>query len=592
MMKRRIQQIQYWPGNKLKESKYTFLKLAGIYQELIHDSSEWRAGWRQVSDWLLPGRGIFQTYSKPRKRKLTNPNVINNAAEEALYVFTSELAGRLTSPAMPWFSLDWVDSTLKDIDPLKNWLQDCTDSLHRYLHVSNFYGVLDSFYNEYAGYANAVTYTGEDSRSSEAPFRFEVLTAGEYAFTVDPQARLDMFFRTIFMTEKNLYLRFPDTVSKELADRVKAKEAGVASSYVTVLECVFKESIGDKPYTRVFYETGFNGQRVNRGIKEPQEPLERKGFYEFPYQLARYSLIGSDTIGLGPGNRAIPHIKRLQEMEKTFLMVAHKGADPPVNVPSRMRGKTNLLPGGKNYYRNPNELVKSVYDVRQDYNGLLSGIERTEQMIKKIFYNDLFLTSNRDPNATPYKATEVNARENEKLVRLGPELTRLNHEFFQPLIERCFNICLRKNKFPVFPPEYVDIVAKSGGYKINLISPLATAQRGVALQGMQSFLGFVGQAAQFDQGALDKIDVDATVDEYADITGVPHRILREEAEVQKRRDIRNKAQAAEQQKQDAMEGQAMATELDAKKAQTMKDQAEAGATFLEGQQVGQEAGLF
>jgi len=569
-----------------------FAKLAGMYQELYHEATEWRAGWRQISDWLLPGRGVYQTYSKPRKRKLTNPGVINNTAEEALYDFTSELAGRLTSPALPWFKLNWADKNLNKIDPLKNWLQDCTELLHHYLHSSNFYGVLDSFYKEYVGYANAVTYTGEDSESDSAPFRFEVLTVGEYVFSVDSRGRLDTFFRTIFMTERQLYDRFPDTVSDKIKRRVEEKAAGTASQYVTVLECVYKENIQDKKFTRVFFETGFNGQRVNRNIDVSIEPLEKKGFYEFPYQLARYSLIGSDTLGLGPGNRAIPHIKRLQELEKTFLMVGHKAADPPVNVPARMRGKENLLPGGRNYYRNPQEVVTPIMSGRADFQGITLGIDRTEQMIKKIFFNDLFLSSNRDPNATPYKATEVNARENEKLVRLGPELTRLNFEFFQPLVERCFNICLRKNKFPVFPPGYEQLVTAGGGYKIDLVSPLATAQRGVALQGTQSFLGFVGQAAQFSQEALDKVDVDAAVDEFASITGVSHNILRPQEGVDAIRKQRQQAAAAEKQKQDAIQQQAVTTELDAKKAQTAKDQADAGATFLEGQQTGQEVGLF
>lgn len=565
---------------------YTYPNLLATYQELLNDRSEWDSSWRQVSEWLLPGRGVFQTFTTPRKRKLTNANIVNNTGEEALYDFTAELAGRLTSPDIPWFKLDWPDKQLNAIAPLRNWLMDCSDLLHQYLHSSNFYGVMDPLYNEYVGFATIALYNGEDSETTEAPFRFEVLTVGEYAFSLNHQAKPDMFFRTVFMTERQLYQRFPETVSKEVKKKIENGETGVNSKYVTVLECVYPEKILGKKYTRVFYETNFVGQRIGMGdanlIKsgEDKEPLEKKGFNEFPYHIARWGVIGSDTYGLGPGQRAIPHVKRLQEMEKAHLRAVHLEVDPPLNIPTHMYGKVNRLPGGDNYYRNPQEKITRLIEGRTDNQGIQLVKEGIEQQLKKIFFNDLFLTANRNPNATPYKATEVNARESEKLVRLGPVVVRLNNEFFQPLINRCFNICLRKNLFPAFPAGYEKQVDK---YRITLISPLAVAQKGVALQGIQTFLGFVGQAAQFDQRALDKVDIDGAIDEFAHITGVNHRVLNDAATVQQIRKGREQQLAQEKAKQEQVTAMQAKSEMDAKAAQAAKAQSEAGLNYLEGQ---------
>ena len=275
-------------------------------------------------------------------------------------------------------------------------------------------------------------------------------------------------------------------------------------------------------------------------------------------------------------------------MEKSFLMATHKTINPPLNAPARMRGKLNTLPGGYNYYANPNETVNEIYQVRFDFNGVSAAVERVEQRIQRNFFNDIFLTAARDPNATPYKATEVNAREQEKMLRLGPVIERLQHEFLQPVIERCFNIMLRKQLLPPMSPEMAQM---AGDYSINLISPLATAQRSVALQGINSFMAFVGQAAQFDQTILDNLDVDKAAREYADITGVDIGVLRPQEEVEKRRAQRAQQQAQEKAKQEQLIAAQAGGQLSVDQATARKTEAEAGLAQVEAQQIVDELGL-
>ena len=85
--------------------RYTFDKVQGIYADLRNERSEWETEARAISDWILPGRGVYQLYTQPRKRKLSSPKIINTVAEDSLYVLTSAIHSRLTSPAMPWFRL-------------------------------------------------------------------------------------------------------------------------------------------------------------------------------------------------------------------------------------------------------------------------------------------------------------------------------------------------------------------------------------------------------------------------------------------------------------------------------------------------------
>lgn len=576
----------------------TFNKVSSVYQDLLSERSDWEAEWRQISDNILPGRGIYQTYAKPRKRKLTNPKIVNPIAEMALYVLTSGMHSGLTSPSREWFRLEWEDAKIDKVEPLKAWLQECHDILNADLHRSNFYSVINSFYVEHTGFGTGCMYVGEDTFTDETPFRFELLTAGEYSFATGPHGKANVICRTIVKTPRQVVEQYPKTVSAELHARVAINAAGIDRRDVVLLEYVVKEKYKNFAYTRVVYEyqgsapaTDPDRGAVDLGDSPGQgkSPLEISGFHEFPYPISRWGTIGSDVYGIGPGARAIPYVKRLQEMDKTFLMSAHKSAQPPHNIPARMRGRENLLPGGRNYYSNPNEVITAVDQARSENQSLLLATERLEATIKEIFFNDIFLTASRDPNASPLKATQVNVQEQEKMLRLGPVIERLQHEFLQPVIERCFNIELRKGRFPELSPELSEI---AGDYKISLVSPLATAQRSMAMSGINAFMGTIGQYAQFDQAVMDNVNPDAAAREIADINGVDYGILRPQEEVDGIRQQRQQAQQAQQQKEEAMAQQQMQSQGGLQDAQSRKTAAEAGQIGMESQQLAQDMGMM
>ena len=234
-------------------------------------------------------------------------------------------------------------------------------------------------------------------------------------------------------------------------------------------------------------------------------------------------------------------------------------------------------------------MVKELYQVRFDFQGVAATVERVEQRIQRNFYNDVFLAASRDPNASPYKATEVTAREQEKMLRLGPIVERLQNEFLQPIIERCFNIMLRKEMFAPLSPELAEM---AGEYRISLVSPLATAQRGVALQGINSFLAFIGQAAQFDQSIMDNVDIDEAARTYGDITGVKLGILRPKEQVQQIRQQRMQAMMEEKAKQDAMAQAQVGAQVNAEQASARKTQAEAGQILADTQQSAIASGIL
>jgi hypothetical protein len=563
--------------------KYSLTRAMSEYVMLRSERSEWEAEWKEISMYLLPGRGIYSLSSVPRKRRLTSEKAINTVGRRALRVLTAGLQAGLTSPSRPWLEYEWKDKRLKQIQFLKDWLYEAKLITESALQSTNFYPTIHSFYTEYAGFGTGSIFI--DSTTEDAPFGCNILTAGEYVFATDFRGRANKMYRMIFRSPTQLVEEFgEDKVSESVRDIIKNKSAIASKVYIPVLEATLPEKYQDKPFTQIRWElAGSPGSFSDTGLLNSvgsgdSKPLSIRGFYEFPAPVGRWDTIGQDIYGLGPGSEALPEIKRLQEMEKAFRMATHKDINPPLSAPAYMKGFLDALPGAYNYYRNPGDKVESLYNAKFNYQGVMEAIDRLEMNIKEIFFNDIFLTASRNPNASPMKAAEVHVKDSEKNTRLGPSIERIQPEFIIPTIERIFNILLRKGYFPELPPEYADMV---GEFEINIVSPLAQAQKLVASQSIQTVLAFAGQAAQIKPEVMDKFNIDASVDEFVDAHGAPRRIMNTEEQVAKIRSDRQKAIAAQQKQEQEAQQQAMGSQMGAADAQTQKTMAEAGQIMTE-----------
>jgi hypothetical protein len=541
------------------------------YQALLQDRSEWETEWKDVSEFLLPGRGIYQLYTKPIKRTLTNRKIINPIGREALDVMVTGVHNGLTSAKRDWMDLkwgNWQNPQVADNRQLVELLREIKNVLKTAFHLSHFYQKIPAFYLEYLGYGNGCLYMGSDADY----FRFEVLTAGEYAIDLNHKGEVDTLYRVMYMTPRNMIKKFGKGKCSENVIRM-ADNKNV--HYIPVMQVVYADDklrVGN--FRSVYFEITSSGN-----LRATDQFLKKGFFEEFPFLFSQYEIIGSDKYGIGPGARSLPHVKRLQEMEKAYLMSAHKAVNPPLNVPARLKEQVKTMPGAINYYNDPNMTIQPMYNVKIDYSGLSMAIERAEERIKKIFFNDIFLTTARNPNATPLKATEANIREEEKMERLGLVVERLQEQLLTPLVERGINILYRKNLLPEMPPELLNL---TGGLHVEFISPLALAQKRVGIDSINMFLGFIANAAQFDPTMVDKVNGDSIVDEYHDMSGAPITILRSDAEVQQIREQRMAKEQEDRQKAEAMMEAKMQAEMMGQQAQTAKTLSEAGVNVNEG----------
>ena len=245
--------------------------------------------------------------------------------------------------------------------------------------------------------------------------------------------------------------------------------------------------------------------------------LSVSGFKEFPFVVPRYLKASHEIYGRSPAMTALPDVKMLNEMSKTTIKAAQKQVDPPLLVPDDgFLLPVRTVPGGLNFYRSGTRDRIEALNIGANTPLGLNMEEQRRNSIRNAFYvNQLMLQ--QGPQMT---ATEVIQRNEEKMRLLGPVLGRLQSELLKPLIDRTFNIILRKNLFAPIP-EFL----QGQDIEIEYVSPLAKAQKSTELQSIMRAIEIMGSLSNVAP-VFEHINMDKLVRHLADIVGVPQKILK------------------------------------------------------------------
>ena len=207
----------------------------------------------------------------------------------------------------------------------------------------------------------------------------------------------------------------------------------------------------------------------------------------------------------------------------------------------------SILPGALTYVTDvgPNSGFRPAFQIQPQLQDMTLDIKEVQARIESIFFVDLFMMiSSLDTVRT---ATEIDARREEKLIQLGPVIERFENEVLDPIIDRVFDIMLRRGLFPPVPPElqHAEVVPQ-------YISMLAEAQRAAATAAIERMLQVAGNLAGVDPTIMDNIDLDATIERYADYLQVDPELIRPMKDVMQIRAARAKQQQEQQAAQASM----------------------------------------
>lgn len=495
-------------------------KILARLAQLKSERESWYRHWQDLSDYYLPRRARFLTTDRNKGSK-RNSKILDSTPTLAARSLAGGLMSGITSPARPWFRLTTPDPAMMDDWGVRSWLFMVEERMRDLFQRSNLYDALPNLYLDIGVFGTGVMLVEEDPKDI---IRCYSLPIGSYFLGNSARLAIDSLYREFEMTAGQLVERFgEDAVSEQVKTAYRNKQK---DSWFKVIHAIEPNpdgvpgALGPRGYLwrSVYLEASTNEDKF----------LLISGYYEFPVIAARWTTIGEDVYGTGPGMEALPDVLALNVMQKRKAQAVEKMVNPPMNVdPGAVSKDISLLPGAINFVPmgQGNPGMAPSHPINLPIQHLSEEIINHQERIRRAFYEDvlLMMAYSSSRNMT---AREVEERHEEKLLLLGPVLERLNDEGLSPLIERAFAVMHRQGLIPP-PPEQMQGMQLS----VEFISMLAQAQKAVHVAPIERFLNTAAFLGQMDPQSNDKVNGDEALDEIHRLLGVNPAVIRSDEEV-------------------------------------------------------------
>lgn len=496
--------------------------------------------YRDLSKYLMPRMGRFLT-TEVNKGTKRNEAIINSVGTQALSVATSGLLAGIMSPSRPWFSLGTPDPDLMEFQPVKVWLQQVELILRTILNDSNFYRMAPMLLKELLLFGTGAMAHDNDF---DDVARFYTFPAGAYMIDQDDRFKVDTLCREFQMTVGQMVAKFGlDNVNQSVKDCYDKGDYHVWKDVYHIIERnrgvkASSPFSRDMAYRSIYWQPGDSAQE--------NKVLAWEGFRKFAAYCPRWEVTGEDIYGTEcPGMRALADVIGLQHEERRKAQAIDLMVRPLLHGPAALKNSPIAsLPGGTTLYdaTGTGQKLEPIYQIQVNLQEMRLDIDATERRIKEAMHHDLFKAITDMEGIQPRNEFDLVQRNEERLLQLGPMLERVHGELLNPLIDRLFDQAVEADILPPAPRELQNI-----DLRVTYISTLAMAQRAVATSSIDRLVGFVGGLTKLGfMDAGDKLDADQSIDEYANATGAPARIVVSDDKVAQKRQERAQQMQAQQ----------------------------------------------
>ena len=527
--------------------------------------------------WELIGRHIIPRYEfldfDEEPYQQYGKNVYDGTGLSAARIQAVGLQGYTVAPAMEWFHLGFPIPEVEDVPANKAYFEDYARVLYGAYRRSNFYSAMTQVFMQGGTIGTACLYLERDNRNQRLVYR--VLHPREYFIEENRFRTIDTVFRKFDLPAREAVKKFrierlSNKVKEAAKERPDDKFRFVHAVWPNEDRMYGKLDAGNKRYRSVYFEYEAD---------EGSLPLLKSGYDDNPFMVWRWQLLDDGPYGASPAWDALYDIMGLNAMARDLLIASNKIANPPMIVPTELRGVTGFEPEGATYVKNMDRLPQQLLQ-RIDTGPALERERDIREIVKQHFNVDFFLMlAARDQQMT---ATEIRERQTERSVMLGPAIGNLQTEVLVPNIERTSRILWENGELPEPPPSLQDYVGVD--MRIDFMSPLAQAQRRIMeTQGLQAFMERMVPLTELWPEWRDRVNIDEYAKAVAIGESVKSKIMRSDEEVEQIR-----ADRAEQE-QEMVEAQQQM--MEAETAKNLSKRVEPGSPLDQMQGEQDEAGL-
>jgi len=495
--------------------------------------------WRECFDYTFPlrGSGLNQTTtSDAQQGQSKKAQILDGTGTDSARILASALMSGLTPANSRWFSLQ-VDQSDDSGD---RWLDDAADKLWRNIHNANF---------DAAGFECALDMVCAGwfamfiDEAKEGGLQFEQWPLYQvYATSSRPGQPVDVVLRDFELTAEQAVAKYGiANVSAKVSEAALAKPDEKFKFVHAILP-----NTGHVAGAVMAKNLPFASCHIEQATKKC---VLESGFHEFPVVVPRWTMIPGSPFAVGPAFDALPDMKMLNQL-KTLEIAA---AD--LAVAGMWIAEDDGVLNPKTVKVGPRKIITAAsvdsmkaLESGADFNVAFTAEERLQGAIRKVFMSDQ-LQPQDGPAMT---ATEVHVRVQMIRQLLGPVYGRMQAEYLQIMIERCFGLAYRAGLFEAAPESL-------GGkaFTIKYISPIARAQSLEDVAAMDQYETVLMNESQVRPDVLDNYAWDEASRHRAKLLGVPQKLVLTGEDVARLRQDRQEAQQAQQEQQ--LTQQAIAT---------------------------------
>lgn len=519
------------------------------WSSLLMLRAPWERNWRSIAKFFIPHKSNVNI---SRSAAIIATDVYDSVGVHANELLASSMAGSLTSPAVPWFSLQMQSAKLNGKKAVRKWLDDCAQVIYLTLRQSNFHSEAHEIYKDLGSLGTGALFCEERSKKPGHfdGLMFRALSLGEYAISEDDEGRVNVLFRKFKLSYEATAKKFgADSLSPSAQKQLKENP----DELIEILHAVYPREGGNEkaknakklPFASVYMELC------------ESHVLQEGGYHEFPYFVPRWDKTSGEVWGRSPGFTALPDVKTLNKIQELNLKALAKAIDPPMKQRNNgVVGKVKMQPGSLTTVHEMDDLQPIEFNAK--FNITAQEKEDLRQNIKHVFFWDQLQLG----QGVQMTATEVERRFELMQRLLGPTLGRLENEFLNLLISRVFAILLRYGKVPEIPPIVMQAMQEDqDDIDVRYEGPLAKAQRGSEIASVEKTMATIAPLVPIFPDIVDNFDEDQLAQHVAEINGMPSDVMRDADAVAQIR--QSKAQGAQQaaQMQQMQQGSEVAKNL-------------------------------
>lgn len=498
--------------------------------------ANFRSRWQDTADHMFPRESFITETLTPGVIKADR--IYDTTGMEASKNMSSGLIQALVPAGQEFFGLTVAEPELQDIDDNKSYLNTATRTLHQELFRSNFLLQLAETIRSLIIFGTGNLFSDFRVDANYFGLNFMDWDISRYQILENFHGIVDTNILKFPKTAMQAFRKWGDKVGKSVLEAMKSDDTKKQQDVFWFIHIV-------RPRERrnPRFEDGLNMplESIYVNIKDEIE-MDEGGFPEFPYHIPRWSKTTGETHGRGIGTDILSQVRKLQQMERSYIEVGNILARPHREIISSFEGEYNTTPDARNDVL---EIPSSYVDERNlgNYFTTKDALVMERKVVLDAFYDDAFAPITSSGPGDRRNELEIRQRIIEAFMKIGSPIARLQHELFDPLITRCYLLLVKNHikgsnsKQTIEPPP---ASLKGGTLKIVYRGPMAAALESSEITASERWLGMGAALAEQMPELLDNISVDKAYRRMGRVLGVNEEDIASEEEVAAKREARQR----------------------------------------------------